>query len=66
MRTSDQVVQPELSERFNPSRIRTTLYDLVEALGEEVESGEEHLIARTVFHMIRTGQMRFVRTPKGL
>ena len=65
MGTSDQVFHAMESRLAKPIRVRTTLYDLVAAIGEEVQSGEEHLIAWTVAHLIKTGQMKFIRYPKG-
>lgn len=40
-----------------PTRI--TLYDLIEAINEEVEPGEEDLVVAVVRHLFETGQVRF-------
>jgi len=39
--------------------IKTTLYELIEAIDEEVEPGEEWLVAKTVLHLLNTGQAIF-------
>jgi len=39
---------------------KTTLYDLIETIDEEVEPGEEWLVAKTVMHLIDTGKVTFV------
>ena len=38
-----------------------TLYELIEAIGEEVNSNEEGLIAVTVKHLFDSGRVRFLR-----
>lgn len=38
--------------------IHCTLYDLIEAISEEVEPGEERLIATTVLNLIELGKVR--------
>lgn len=42
------------------SSIQTTLYELVEAIGEEIGMGEERLIAKTVLHLLATGKVKFI------
>lgn len=44
----------------HPNGINTNLYDLIEAMGDEIRVGEEMLIAQTILHMIKTGRMRFI------
>lgn len=44
------------------SAIRTTLYELIEAIGEEVPPGEERLVVDIVLHMLITGQIKFIVT----
>lgn len=41
--------------------IETTLYELIGAIDEEVEPGEEWLVAQTVLHLLDTGQAKFLR-----
>ena len=54
-------VQTQLYESTSISPIRTTLYDLIEAVQDEVEPNEERMIADVVMHLLATGQVRFIR-----
>jgi hypothetical protein len=47
-----------------PAAITTTLYDLIAALQEVVELGEDGLVVATVVSMLRAGRIR--RVVKGL
>lgn len=47
-----------------PARIITTLYDLIAALNEEVEAGEEDVVTATVTHLCHTGRLRFLNDPR--
>ena len=40
--------------------IRTTLYELIEAICEEVPPEEDWVVNEVVLHLLRTGQIRFV------
>lgn len=40
--------------------IKTTLYDLIEAIDEEMDPGEEWLVSRSVLHLLDTGKARFL------
>lgn len=46
----------------HPTAIRTTLYDLIEAMHDKLEADDEKLIVGTVVHMLREGLITF---PKG-
>ena len=39
--------------------IRTTLYDLIEAIHTEVGPDEEELVVATVMHLMTTGRIKF-------
>jgi hypothetical protein len=41
-------------------RIHTTLYDLIEAIGDEISAGEDELLAEAVVHLMETGRLKFV------
>ena len=41
--------------------IETTLYELIEAVSDEVKSGEDELVAESVLHLLDTGQVKFIR-----
>lgn len=38
--------------------VNTTLYDLLQAIQDELRPGEEHLAAHIVAHIIRQGRIR--------
>lgn len=40
--------------------IETTLYELIEAVEEEVQPGEDRLIEEAVLHLLDTGQAKFL------
>jgi hypothetical protein len=41
-------------------KIRTTLFDLLKVLDEEVRAGEEDLVAKIVYYWIESGRLKFV------
>jgi hypothetical protein len=43
---------------------RTTLYDLIEAISEELYPGEDKLVAEIVVHLFESGQVRFMHNIK--
>ena len=47
-------------EDTTPATITTTLYDLIAALQEFVEPGEDALVVATVVSMLRAGRIRKV------
>jgi hypothetical protein len=47
-------------EDTTPATIKTTLYDLIAALQEVVEPGEDGLVVATVVSMLRAGRIRSV------
>jgi hypothetical protein len=42
------------------STIHTTLYDLIEALSQEVGPGQDHLVTAALVHLINSGGVKFV------
>lgn len=46
--------------RENPhsTHITTTLYDLIEAISDEVQPGEESLLADVVLHLLDSGKIK--------
>ena len=42
-----------------PSIVRTTLYDLTEAVSDAVQPEEEQLIAEVVSHLIHNGRSKY-------
>lgn len=61
-REEGSVVTVETSggEDTAPATITTTLYDLIAALQEVVEPGEDRLVVATVVSMMRAGHIRSV------
>ena len=43
--------------------LQTTLYDLMQALQDETEPDEEHLVVDAVTQLLRNGQIRFIVQP---
>jgi DNA-binding LacI/PurR family transcriptional regulator len=43
-----------------PTRITTTLYDLVDALSAQVGPDDDQLVTAAVMHLINSGHARFV------
>ena len=41
-------------------KIRTTLFDLLTILNEEVRVGEEELVAKIVYYWIESGRLKFI------
>ena len=48
-----------------PSRMRlvTTFYDLIAALHESIEPGEEDLVTTAVVHLVNAGHVKFLERP---
>ena len=57
-------VETSGGEDTAPATIMTTLYDLIAALQEVVEPGEDRLVVATVVSMMRAGRIR--RVARGL
>ena len=48
--------QPETE----PAVIQTTLFNLIEAIGEEVQPEEDRLLVNTVVHILESCKARFI------
>jgi hypothetical protein len=55
------VVHARPDEEMEHKSIRTTLYDLIEAINDEVAPEEEALVIATMMHLLSTGRIRFLR-----
>ena len=55
----------ETSEE-TPTTIHTTLYDLMSAMHDVAESGDEALVVPSVLYMLRSGRIAFLRDPDDL
>ena len=51
---------PERAETTRPV-VSTTLYDLIAAVDEAIEPGEEDLMVPIVAHLLRAGRAHFLR-----
>ena len=47
------------TEHSGSTTIETTLYELIGAINEHVQPGEDLLVVETVLHLIDTGQITF-------
>lgn len=45
--------------------LRTTLYELIEAISEEVQLGEDWLVSEVVLDLLDTSHIRFPRDLRG-
>jgi len=48
------------------TRLITTLYDLITALHESIEPGEEDLVTAAVVHLVNAGHVKFLYTQEFL
>ena len=46
------------------TRIVTTLYDLITALHESIEPGEEDLVTAAVVHLVNAGHVKCLARPR--
>jgi hypothetical protein len=59
MQISTQSIPAQVLAYTEPTTVETTLYELVEAIGAEVEPGEDDLIIATVVHLLNSGRVKF-------
>jgi hypothetical protein len=55
-----QVVAKEIVEATGLSCVTTTLYDLIAAMHDIVESNDDTVVVATVDHMLRAGRIAFL------
>ncbi len=53
-------VSPFGSPSQKTIRIRTTLFDLLEVLNEEVRAEEEKLVEKIIYSWIESGRLKFI------
>lgn len=41
--------------------LHTTLYDLISAMQDEIEPGNEHLVVSAILHLLRSSRITFLR-----
>jgi hypothetical protein len=57
-----RVVTQDLTHTERESAIiKTTLYDLIDAIRTELAPDEDELVVATVLYLMRSGRMRFLR-----
>jgi hypothetical protein len=57
-----RVVTQDLTHTERESAmIKTTLYDLIDAIRTEVAPDEDELVVATVLYLMRSGRMRFLK-----
>lgn len=49
-----------MKENNQKNRSQTSLYDLIEAVSDEIEPGEDGLLPETIQHLFDSGQARFI------
>jgi hypothetical protein len=59
MQRSEVVSTRELSTDAAPTRVTTTLYDVIAALQTVVAPEEDHLVVAIVADWLRSGRLRF-------
>lgn len=59
MKNNSRKSRSEYTIKVSEGRTKTSLYDLIEAVSEEVRPGEDNLIPETVQHLFDSGQARF-------
>jgi hypothetical protein len=55
------VIQDSMQEERGPAMIKTTLYDLIDAIRTELSPDEDELVVATVLYLMRSGRLRFLR-----
>ena len=67
MRSAAQAMMKTKTQVSNPhAPIVTTLYDLIAALNEDVEVGEEDVVTAAVVHLCHSGRLRFLDDPRSI
>ena len=61
MYTADGAIRVPGRDEATGAVIYTTFYDLIAAVGEEIERGEEDCVAPIVTHLLRAGRTQFLR-----
>jgi hypothetical protein len=59
MQHSEVCSTPERSTTVAPTRVTTTLYDVIAALQTVVEPEEDDVVVAIVTHWLRSGRLRF-------
>lgn len=55
-----QAIAKEIVEETGLSCVSTTLYDLIAAMHDSVESNDDAVVVATIDHMLRAGRIAFL------
>jgi hypothetical protein len=66
MQTAAQIDSSKVPHQRGTTRITTTLHDLIEAIHEEVPSGQERLVTAVIAHLLDLGRIQFIGNPHSL
>jgi hypothetical protein len=58
-------ITPVETDAAHRTTLTTTLFDLIAALHDEVEEGEEDLVTAAVVRLWDAGRVRFIASPDG-
>ena len=58
-------ITPVETDAVHRATLTTTLFDLIAALHDEVEEGEEDLVTAVVVSLWDAGRVRFITSPDG-
>jgi len=56
----DQASTAADQEYLELGTTNTTLYELIDAISEQVQPGEDGLVAEVVLHLLETGRIKFL------
>jgi len=59
MKNNSRNIRFKNDDYAEEEHIRISLYDLIEAISDEVRPGEDNLIPETIQHLFDSGQARF-------
>jgi hypothetical protein len=54
------ITQDSRHEERAPTMIKTTLYDLIDAIRTELPADEDELVVATVLYILKSGRIRFL------
>jgi hypothetical protein len=60
----NSVTDEFINDEKNAVSIRTTLYDLIDALSRALPADEDELVVATVMQLLRSGRIRFLGNPE--
>jgi len=64
MKAMTQTVSTAEPAHWKSTTVKTTLCELIEAINEELQPGEEHLVSTIVLHLLDTGNIKFLGDPE--